>query len=233
MLKGKIPVTISADLINKFNQDTTFFVSSRLLALMTLGKENEGLITRREYLQYFNTLTIETGAKLIADGQSGFGNELSVWTAAAELGRAGAKYLVLNDQKWPAISVGISGAVTEQAFLKKVRAAISGGENYALQVIPKLEGISAYGYEGLVERIQLLLQLGIQQVIVSRISKKELLKLKTERFKDHLGIALDDSMLSLSEAEAIKPMFILSVQQTLNRINAMNDELLREDDYAK
>lgn len=155
MLKGIIPVTISANLIKNLESDQPLFVSGRLLAIMTLGKDNEGLITRREYLQYFNTLSIETEATLIADGQSGFGNELSAWTTAKELGNAGARYLVLNDQKWPATSTEIASTLAKKMFMNMVKAAVAGGKDYDLQIIPKLEGITKYGYAELISRIEL------------------------------------------------------------------------------
>lgn len=116
MLKGIIPVSVSARLTRNCKKSTPVFVSGRLLSLMTLGKDNEGLITRREYLQYFTTLSIETDAVLIADGQTGFGNELSARMTVEELGNAGAKYLVINDQIWPSTSVKISGSIAKKIF---------------------------------------------------------------------------------------------------------------------
>lgn len=111
--------------------------------------DNEGLITRREYLQYFTTLSIETDAVLIADGQTGFGNELSARMTVEELGNAGAKYLVINDQIWPSTSVKISGSIAKKIFINTVKAAIYGAEDYNLQVVPKLEGIIK-SYSGIV-----------------------------------------------------------------------------------
>lgn len=55
MLKGIIPVSVSARLIRNCKKSTPVFVSGRLLSLMTLGRDNEGLITRREY---YNTLLL-------------------------------------------------------------------------------------------------------------------------------------------------------------------------------
>ena len=67
MLKGLIHTTASADLMEKVDNNEPIFVSGRLLAKLMLGKDNEGLISRREYLQYFSNFFIETGKNLIAD----------------------------------------------------------------------------------------------------------------------------------------------------------------------
>lgn len=226
MLNGIIPVSVSARLIKNCKKGIPTFVSGRLLSLLTLGEDNEGLITRREYLQYFATLSIETDEAMIADGQTGFGNELSAWTTADELGNAGAAYLVINDQVWPSTSVKISGAITQEVFINTVKAAINGAKDYDLQVIPKLEGINEYGYSELTSRIQALLQLGIKQIIVSRTSKNDLLKLKETAFFTHLGVALDDRAVSLAEAREVKPSFILPVIQTIDRIEKADNEIL-------
>lgn len=226
MLKGIIPVSVSARLIKNCKKGTPVFVSGRLLSLMTLGKDNEGLITRREYLQYFATLSIETNEVLIADGQTGFGNELSAWTTADELGNAGAAYMVINDQIWPSSSVKVSGTIAQKVFINAVKAAISGAKDYDLQVIPKLEGINKYGYSELISRIQALLQLGIKQIIVSRTGKKDLLKLKQTEFFTNLGIALDDRAISLMEARELKLSFILPVMQTIDQIEKADNEIL-------
>ena len=136
MLKGLIHTTASADLMEKVDNNEPIFVSGRLLAKLMLGKDNEGLISRREYLQYFSNFFIETGKNLIADGQSGFGNEMAVWQTAYELGNAGANYLVINDQIWPSTSIKIAETVSETDFINRIRAAVDGGEEFELKVIP-------------------------------------------------------------------------------------------------
>ena len=231
MLKGIIPVTISANLIKNLESDQPLFVSGRLLAIMTLGKDNEGLITRREYLQYFNTLSIETGAALIADGQSGFGNELSAWTTAKELGNAGASYLVLNDQKWPSTSIEIAGTISEKVFINMVKAAVAGGKDYDLQIIPKLEGITKYGYAELISRIELLLKMGIKQIIVARLTRKELVQLKAEKFFSKIGIELDNTDLDLKEVQKFKPTFIVPVESVI--ANTLSSEQQLYEFYSK
>lgn len=231
MLKGIIPVTISANLIKNLESDQPLFVSGRLLAIMTLGKDNEGLITRREYLQYFNTLSIETGATLIADGQSGFGNELSAWTTAKELGNAGARYLVLNDQKWPSTSIEIAGTISEKVFISMVKAAVAGGKDYDLQIIPKLEGITKYGYAELISRIELLLKMGIKQIIVARLTRKELVQLKAEKFFSKIGIELDNTDLDLKEVQKFKPTFIVPVESVI--ANTLSSEQQLYEFYSK
>lgn len=171
-------------------------------------------------------MSIETDAVLIADGQTGFGNELSARMTVEELGNAGAKYLVINDQIWPSTSVKISGSIAKKIFINTVKAAIYGAEDYNLQVVPKLEGINEYGYSELLNRIQALLQLGITQIIVSRSNKSDLLKLKQTAFFNHLGIALDDRAISFTEARELKPSFILPVRQTIDQIEKADNEIL-------
>lgn len=225
MLKGIIPVAVSAELINKAD-GCPVFVSGRLLARLMLGKDNEGLIARREYLQYFSTVAIETDANLIADAQSGFGNEMSAWTAANELASAGAKYLMINDQIWPSNSKKVSGIVSEEDLLNRVKAAKDGGNELKLEVIPKLEGINRYGYEGLVYRIQILLKMGVKQIVVSRIKLDDLEKLSHEKFFKNLGFELDDKNISLGDIKKVNSQFIIPVYQVMEIITKSDKQVL-------
>lgn len=224
MLQGIIPVSISANLIKKAHQPT--FISGRLLANQMLGQDNEGLITRREYLQYFSTLAIETDKILIADAQSGFGNEISAWTTADELGSAGAKYIIVNDQSWPSLSNRVLKTVFEQDLINRIRACMEGSKDYGIEIIPKLEGVSRYGYEGLVYRIQLLLELGLSQIVVSRLDKEILSCLTQEPFFDELGIELDDKKISVEESKRLNPKFIIPTFQTINKFNEIEAQIL-------
>lgn len=227
MLKGLIHTTASADLMEKVDNNEPIFVSGRLLAKLMLGKDNEGLISRREYLQYFSNFFIETGKNLIADGQSGFGNEMAVWQTAYELGNAGANYLVINDQIWPSTSIKIAETVSETDFINRIRAAVDGGEEFELKVIPKLEGFDTYGYEGLVYRIQLLLKAGIKQILVSRLDLESLKKIRNEQFFSKLGFEISDSKIIYQEVKDYGFAFLIPTVPTINLIDQCENKMLQ------
>lgn len=227
MLKGLIHTTASADLMEKVDNNEPIFVSGRLLAKLMLGKDNEGLISRREYLQYFSNFFIETGKNLIADGQSGFGNEMAVWQTAYELGNAGANYLVINDQIWPSTSIKISETVSETDFINRIKAAVDGGEEFELKVIPKLEGFDTYGYEGLVYRIQLLLKAGIKQILVSRLDLESLKKIRNEQFFSKLGFEISDSKIIYQEVKDYGFAFLIPTVPTINLIDQCENKMLQ------
>lgn len=227
MLKGLIHTTASADLMEKVDNNEPIFVSGRLLAKLMLGKDNEGLISRREYLQYFSNFFIETGKNLIADGQSGFGNEMAVWQTAYELGNAGANYLVINDQIWPSTSIKIAETVSETDFINRIRAAVDGGEEFELKIIPKLEGFDTYGYEGLVYRIQLLLKAGIKQILVSRLDLESLKKIRNEQFFSKLGFEISDSKIIYQEVKDYGFAFLIPTVPTINLIDQCENKMLQ------
>lgn len=227
MLKGLIHTTASADLMEKVDNNEPIFVSGRLLAKLMLGKDNEGLISRREYLQYFSNFFIETGKNLIADGQSGFGNEMAVWQTAYELGNAGANYLVINDQIWPSTSIKIAETVSETDLINRIRAAVDGGEEFELKIIPKLEGFDTYGYEGLVYRIQLLLKAGIKQILVSRLDLESLKKIRNEQFFSKLGFEISDSKIIYQEVKDYGFAFLIPTVPTINLIDQCENKMLQ------
>lgn len=227
MLKGLIHTTASADLMEKVDNNEPIFVSGRLLAKLMLGKDNEGLISRREYLQYFSNFFIETGKNLIADGQSGFGNEMAVWQTAYELGNAGANYLVINDQIWPSTSIKIAKTVSETDLINRIRAAVDGGEEFELKIIPKLEGFDTYGYEGLVYRIQLLLKAGIKQILVSRLDLESLKKIRNEQFFSKLGFEISDSKIIYQEVKDYGFAFLIPTVPTINLIDQCENKMLQ------
>ena len=227
MLKGLIHTTASADLMEKVDNNEPIFVSGRLLAKLMLGKDNEGLISRREYLQYFSNFFIETGKNLIADGQSGFGNEMAVWQTAYELGNAGANYLVINDQIWPSTSIKIAETVSVTDLINRIRAAVDGGEEFELKIIPKLEGFDTYGYEGLVYRIQLLLKAGIKQILVSRLDLESLKKIRNEQFFSKLGFEISDSKIIYQEVKDYGFAFLIPTVPTINLIDQCENKMLQ------
>lgn len=230
MLKGIIPAVGTADSIKALDssKDTAYFLSGRLVSRVLFGSDNEGLIALSEYSQILRDVKIETDRLIIADAQSGFGNALSMWNAAIELDRSGADYLMMNDQLWPSHSESISGSDDAAALLGKVKAAVDGSSDSGVEVIVKLEGISNYGYEGLVNRIKLVLKGGVSQVVVARISKEELRKLSHEDFYDKLGVELDDDRLSLEEAKSLKPTFIIPVKATLDCLDSYHEYLAKK-----
>lgn len=226
MLKGIIPAVGTADLIKSLsNEERTYFLSGRLVANALLGSDNEGLLALSEYSQVLRDVKIETDQPIIADAQSGFGNPLSMWNAAIELDRSGADYLMMNDQKWPSHSETISGSDDDASLLGKIKAAIDGSSDSGVKVIVKLEGIDNYGYDGLCQRIKLALKAGAEAVVVARINKNQMQKLSEEDFYKNIGVELDDKKISLIEAQALQPTFIIPVTTTLNAIKNSQEKI--------
>ena len=148
-----------------------------------------------------------------------------MWNAAVELDRSGADYLMMNDQLWPSHSEKISGSDDDASLLGKIEAAIDGSKDSDVTVLVKLEGISNYGYDGLVDRIKLALKAGVKQVVVARLNKEQATKLSKESFYDKVGLELDDDNLTLDDAKNLKPAFIIPVASSLKALEQARTSL--------
>lgn len=226
MLKGVIPAVGSADEVKAYgNKSQIKFLSGRLVTQTLLGSDNEGLISLSEYSQHFRNTHVETDNPLIADGQSGFGNPLSMWNTGIELGRSNADYMMINDQSYPSHSKEVSGVDDEETLLGKVKSALDGTEKWNVEVIVKFESIKEYGIEGLVKRIKLVKKAGVKEIVVSRFNKELLEELSKSINLNEIGLELDDEEVSLDEVKKFEPMFIIPVTATLTARGSYRESL--------
>ncbi|WP_281165691.1 isocitrate lyase/phosphoenolpyruvate mutase family protein [Liquorilactobacillus sicerae] len=212
-LCGEIAIAANAIEIRQAVQKkaAAIFISGRLLANRLLGQDDEGLLSLTEYAQFFRNLRLTTNVPLIADGQAGFGNPLNAYETAQELIRSGANYLVLNDQKYPSHSQVPNSPEDLAEFLGKIKACQDSLQMTDCQIILKLDGVAAYGLNGLEKRLKLAQKLGIKNLLISKINQEQLMQLSSETLLK-IGLGFEDGQLAKEAAALIKPKFWLDLK---------------------
>lgn len=127
------------------------YLAGTKVAERMLGEADEGLVSPSEMAWVTRHVKEASGSvPVLADAQSGFGNQLTAHFAVLDLVRAGADGVVVSDQAFPAHTdvarVSVGGADEFAARLRAARDACeSAGECADLALVAKLDGLGAEG----------------------------------------------------------------------------------------
>ncbi|WP_395319569.1 carboxyvinyl-carboxyphosphonate phosphorylmutase [Fructilactobacillus frigidiflavus] len=190
--------TLEANQINQHGFHLAY-VSPRLLANQFLASDNQGLLSVSEYARFFRYISTETNAKLIADIQAGFGNQLNTYFAGKELGASGAQIIMLNDQVYPAHSQTPNHFISDADLLGKLVALQDSQADYDFTIWLKLDGVQFYGLAGLAKRIKIAQKLGITQIIIGHLDLVSYQLIQAAPELANLIISQDNDQLALAD----------------------------------
>ena len=113
-----------------------------------------GLFTLTELVQQVAYLTARVGIPVIVDADTGFGDTANVERTVAELERAGAAAIQLEDQELPKRCGHLSGKslVTAEAMCAKLRAAAAARADDSTVIIARTDARGVEGFDAAVER---------------------------------------------------------------------------------
>lgn len=161
------------------SQAPAIFLSGQLTTDHLIAEGDQGLLSITEYKNYAFSLGLKKGQPLLLDLQSGFGNPLNTYYAAKELERSGADIMILSDQKYPAHNTDQPATTTAEDFIGKIRAALDGIENPAIEIWTRLEGLHEYGVEGFKQRARYAYNAGAKAIILDHYNEADLEALST------------------------------------------------------
>jgi 2-methylisocitrate lyase-like PEP mutase family enzyme len=101
-----------------------FFVSGSQMSAYLLGVPDDGLIGLRDAADHVRHVVAHTSIPILADADTGFGNATNVRYTVAELVRAGAAGLQIEDQEWPKTPVPGRRSIATAEMVGKIRAAV-------------------------------------------------------------------------------------------------------------
>ncbi|MEJ6401109.1 hypothetical protein [Nicoliella lavandulae] len=163
----KITNALSAPSIQHNLDSDSYYLPGSELSYQLIGKHNEGLLSLSEYLNYFDYLRVLTNKPFILDGQAGFGNPLNTYHSIQEMEKHGADIIILNDQKNPSHTNKanqIPASLNE--FIGKVKAALDAHHPEYTSIWIKLDCSDQYTDEELDQRLFLISELGIKDIII-------------------------------------------------------------------
>ena len=132
------------------------------------GLPDLGLLTMTEMVENLRAIVDATGAPVIADADTGFGNAINVARTVQEYERAGAAALHIEDQQWPKRCGHMDGkrVVPCEEMVGKLRAALDARQDESLLVIARTDALAVEGWQAALERGHAYLEAGADVLFV-------------------------------------------------------------------
>jgi len=118
------------------------------------GYPDYGLLTMTEMVDNAARMTAAVDIPVIADADTGYGNELNVVRTVRAYARAGVAAIHIEDQTFPKRCGHLAGKeiVDRAAWLRKIRAAVEGRPTDDLLVIARTDARAVAGLDEAIER---------------------------------------------------------------------------------
>jgi 2-methylisocitrate lyase-like PEP mutase family enzyme len=138
------------------------------IANALLGVPDVGLTTQTEIVDQVARIAAAVDVPVIADIDTGFGNALNVRRAVAEVERAGAAGVQLEDQVFPKRCGHFDGVevVPLPEMLAKIRAAQDARRDPSLVIVARTDALAVDGFDAAVERGRAFAEAGADVVFV-------------------------------------------------------------------
>ncbi len=142
---------------------------------LSLGYPDLGLLTMTEMVEKVRVLTRTVSVPVIADADTGYGNEVNVTRTVQEYERAGAAGLHIEDQVSPKRCGHLDGKelVSTEDFVAKVRAAVAARTSADFLVIARTDARAVTGLDEAVDRANRALAAGADMAFVEAIPTLE------------------------------------------------------------
>ncbi len=206
---------------------------------MSRGLPDFGLLTMTEMAANAALIARTASIPVIADADTGYGNELNVTRTVQEYERGGVAGLHIEDQVMPKRCGHLDGKelVSEDEFIAKIRAAVAARRDPDFVVIARTDARSVMGLDAAVARANAALDNGADLAFVESPASLEEVAEIPKRVRGpcllNMVVAGKTPDLGLREAEAmgyrltIMPSLLLSA--VMNAVTATLDALRETD----
>jgi 2-methylisocitrate lyase-like PEP mutase family enzyme len=118
------------------------------------GFPDYGLVTLTEMVENARRITAAVNVPVIADADTGYGNELNVTRTVREFERAGVAAIHLEDQEFPKRCGHLDDKriIDREAFLSKIRAAVQARSRPEFAIIARTDARAAVDFDEAVSR---------------------------------------------------------------------------------
>jgi 2-methylisocitrate lyase-like PEP mutase family enzyme len=139
------------------------------------GYPDYGLLTLTEMADNAGLIAEAVGLPLIADADTGYGNELNVTRAVREYERRGVAAIHIEDQIAPKRCGHLTGkeVVPREDFVAKISAAVAARRDPDFVVIARTDSRAVIGFEEAVTRANMVLAAGADLAFVEAAETKE------------------------------------------------------------
>jgi 2-methylisocitrate lyase-like PEP mutase family enzyme len=157
---------ITARLIERAGYDAVYMTGAGTAA--TLGYPDFGLVTMTEMVDNARRIATAVGVPVIADADTGYGNELNVVRTVREYEAAGVAGLHIEDQGFPKKCGHLDDKeiVPRADWLAKIRAAAAARRNRDFTIIARTDARAVAGFDEAIGRANDALAAGADMVFV-------------------------------------------------------------------
>jgi methylisocitrate lyase len=165
-------------LVARMIEDAGFeatYLSGAAFSAGVLALPDVGLFTLTELLQQVNYLTARVTIPVIVDADTGFGEAVNVERTVAELERAGAAAIQLEDQVLPKRCGHLSGKslVEADAMCAKLRAAVAARADNDTVIVARTDARASEGFDAAVTRAKRYLDAGADWIFPEALTTRD------------------------------------------------------------
>lgn len=124
------------------------------IAATRLGQPDVGYLGMTEMAQAVKTIAGAVDLPLFADGDTGYGNALSVRRTVKEYEQAGAAAIIFEDQVWPKRCGHMQGkaVIPAEEHVQKIKAAVDARSDNDVMIVARTDARAVLGLEEAIER---------------------------------------------------------------------------------
>jgi 2-methylisocitrate lyase-like PEP mutase family enzyme len=140
-----------------------------------LGYPDYGLLTMTEMVQNASAMARATSLPLIADADTGYGNELNVTRTVREFEACGVAAIHIEDQEAPKRCGHLDGksVISREEFVIKIRAAAAARRNPDFVIIARTDARAVIDLDEAIQRANLALKAGADMAFVEAVQTLE------------------------------------------------------------
>ena len=161
------------------------------IAASRLGQPDVGYLTMTEMAQAVKTICDAVALPLFADGDTGYGNALSVQRTVIEYEKAGAAAILFEDQVWPKRCGHMLGkeVISSDEHAMKIRAAKDACSNPDTVIIARTDSRAVLGLEEAIRRGRQYFAAGADALFIEAPQDESELAAIGKAFPDKLLLA--------------------------------------------
>ncbi len=181
-LTAKIAVSVGFDAL---------VMGGYAIAASRLGQPDVGYLSMTEMVQALKVIIDAVDVPVFADGDTGYGNALSVRRTIQEYEKVGAAAVLFEDQVWPKRCGHMAGkqVITAEEHAKKIRAAADAKTDADLLLIARTDARAANGLEDAIERGKRYLDSGAEALFIEAPQNEQELEQITAAFPKTILVA--------------------------------------------
>ncbi len=154
---------------------SAIYLSGAAFSTSVLALPDIGLFTLTELTQHLENLTARVTIPVIVDADTGFGDTANVERAVAQLERAGAAAIQLEDQELPKRCGHLSGKslVSVDAMCAKLRAASAARADADTVILARTDARGVDGFDAAVARAQKYVEAGADWIFPEALADRD------------------------------------------------------------